>query len=210
MNQNIPLAIAIIAVALSIGTFAATSMNAIEVQKDVTELKTADEQILEQFGEYYLLFIDENLGFNMWNLNQDDEITLLKEQLETLQAQITEQQAATKTLSKNQIDIPETTETKKSFYLIVTDVSQNPKDTFGLNEIVYFAGKADDTTDHSITYRIFSPPPFPLQLYKSDIAIPDNGTFPIYWIIPPNLESGTYTLKVSDDTFTDSITFKVE
>jgi len=210
MNQNIPLAIAIIAVALSIGTFAATSMNAIEVQKDVTELKTTDEELWNQF-----VSINENTLNREGDLleliqNNTESLKIVQEDHQTLSAQVTEQQAATKTLSKNQIDIPETTETKKSFYLKVTDVTQNPRDTFRLNEIAYFSGKADDTTDHSITYKILSPPPFPLQLYKSTIAIPDNGTFPIYWIIPPNLESGTYTLQVSDGDFKDSITFKVE
>jgi len=201
-------------VGLSIGTFAfvATSITDTNPQTEQTliELKTADEELWNQF-----VSINENTLNREGDLleliqNNTESLKIVQEDHQTLSAQVTEQQAATKTLSKNQIDIPETTETKKSFYLKVTDVSQNPKDTFTLNEIAYFSGRADDTTDHSITYRILSPPPIILQLYKSDIAIPDNGTFPIYWIIPPNLESGTYTLQVSDDTFTDSITFKVE
>jgi len=185
-------------------------MNAIEVQKDVTELKTTDEELWNQFVSINESTITRELALQKLIDGNIELIITLQEDHETLRAEIIEQQAATKTLSKNQIDIPETTETKRSFYLIVTDVTQNPKDTFRLNEIAYFSGRADDTSAHSITYRIISPPPTPLELYKSDIAIPDSGTFPIYWIIPPNLESGTYTLQVSDGDFTDSVTFRVE
>jgi len=213
-GMKITIFVLALVVGLSIGTFAfvVTSMNYTDLQTEQTliELKAEHEQIWKQFEKNAKGLATRDGALVGFISVQDEKLIQLKEQLQILQAQVTEQQAATKTLSKNQIDIPETTETKKSFYLIVTDVTQNPKDTFTLNEIAYFTGKADDTADRSITYKILSPPPFPVQLYTSDIPIPNEGNFPMHWIIPTNAASGTYTLQVSDGDFTDSITFKVE
>jgi len=212
MIDKVTFGIALIAIILSAGTLVNMAIDNDtnpQTEQTLIELKTADEELWKQFGinfdQYYQTHMNLEDQIETTEQSQNSIIS----QLEDIQSQVTELQAATKTLSKNQIDIPETTETKRSFYLYVTDSSQNIKNTFGINEAVYFTGRADDTTHSSVTYKIFAPNQAD-AIYTSTVGIPAEGTFSIAWIIPSDAVDGTYTLQMCEPRWCDSITFKVE
>jgi len=211
MNQNIILAMAIIAIAISIGTLAATSSTTDtnpQTGQTLIELKTADEELWNQFVSINESTISREGVLQDMIHGNIELIMKLQEKHEILTPQITELQAAINTTNENFIELPEKPSQRETLNLIVTDLLGNEKEVFRINDPVIITGD-HPAPGEKIKYTIWSPSGVAMA-WGGYILNPLTDKYYVSWLVPGDREIGTYSVTFSDSEHLDSITFKVK
>lgn len=122
------------------------------------------------------------------------------------EARLLMQENAIRNLSENKIDVPTHESTATDFNLVLLNSKSVVQDVYELNEVIYITGDAGSTVKTSISMKIRDNAGN--LLLDTKFGILHEGRFTSIYMVP-DLDSGIYTITISDGIIVDSITFEV-